>query len=884
MRIHLFEIQTQGIPRTHAFYWLLNKKKSFFQFAFLFLVFSAPILAQKPEFDEVLVTLKVKDIGQTELSTLIDENKEVYLSVPQVFNYLKIKNNYNDNYSTIEGFFINQNNLFRIDKNTQTIQYKGKETVLEKGDLVSTTANLFLKAHYFNSIFELENTFYFRNLFIYMSSKIELPAIREARLKLMRDNIDKIKERFIADTIFTRDKPLFHFGTADWSINTTEQTNGTGYQRVRLNLGGMLAGGDFISSLNYSSNRSFLLKNQYYRWRYVNNDNKYISEISLGKIAIQSTAPPLNPVVGVRITNVPIHAKKYFGSYTLSDYTNPEWTVELYINSVLVDYKKADANGFFSFDVPLMYGRTQVSVRYFGPWGEEEVSGKQFVIPFYFLPKNKLEYSLSSGIIEDGEKNIFTNAKINYGLSNFITLEGGLEYVSSIEKNKIIPYFGTSIRLTNQLFLSGGYYSKVKYTGNLNFSSSKNVRMNLDYTKYKKGQKTVRTGYSEVRKASISTPIRTSNVSGFSRFTFQQNISPTRVTNILELLFSRRIYKMNFNFTTNSCFMNKETLFIFSNLSTSLRLPKGVVLIPNIRYEYSPLGITNLKVELKKKVFKKGFLRASMNLDLKNKMSSFQIGFQYNFKFSNMSLSNNFQKNKSTFSQSTSGSLIYEPGSDFVEFSNRKSVGRGSLKFIPFLDTNENGKRDPNEAPVIGLEILMNGGKKHLNKKEGTTIITGLEPYVEKYITLNTDNINNIAWRLKNKTLNIILNPNQLRTIEVPFSVMGEVAGMVQLNKNGELIGVSGLKVNIYKNDTVFITSVLSKSEGYFVYLGLSSGQYSARIDALQLQKLKLRTESKNTHFIIDNGKYGDIVDNLEFELYKEDAEKIPANNIIKEN
>jgi hypothetical protein len=34
--------------------------------------------------------------------------------------------------------------------------------------------------------------------------------------------------------------------------------------------------------------------------------------------------------------------------------------VELYVNNILVDYKRADASGFFTFEIPLIYGTTNV--------------------------------------------------------------------------------------------------------------------------------------------------------------------------------------------------------------------------------------------------------------------------------------------------------------------------------------------------------------------------------------------------------------------------------------------------------------------------------------------------------------------------------------------
>jgi hypothetical protein len=846
--------------------WISNKV----HFFSLLLGLSVSSFAQKPQYDEVLITLKVKYAGTIELTTLINENQEVYLSIPELLDFLKIKNEIADDHSNIHGFFINQNNIFHINETIHVIKYKGQDIALLADDLVRTPTNLFLRASYFASIFGLENSFSFRDLSVSMSSTLELPAVREARLQLMRDNINTLKYGFTADTTFSRDKPLFHFAAADWAVNTIQRSNGINQQQLRLGLGGMLAGGEFTSAFNYGNNQPVSLRNQFYRWRYVDNDNKYVTQISAGKIAALLTATILNPIIGVQFTNATTTAKRSFGTYVLSDYTKPDWTVELYINNILVDYAKADANGFFSFTVPLLYGKTDISVRYYGPWGEEELSTKQFMIPFYFLPKHRLEYNLSSGIIEDGQTSFFANAKANYGLSDYITLEGGVEYVSSIEKNKVIPYFGTSIRLANQLFVSGAYFSKVKYMGNLNYSTPNNMRLNLDYTKYDKDQDAVRFSYSELRKASLNIPIRTSHFSGVSRFSLQQTVFATSSFMQSELALSGRLYNFNFNLTTNSFFTDTTKPFVFSNLSSSFRLPKGFSLTPNIRYDYNRAEITTVQAQLRKRVFNKGSLQASFNHDFRSKNTSVQLGFQYNLQYANAGVSSNIDNNGVSFTQSASGSLIYEPNADFVAFNNSTSIGRASVKFIPYLDINGNGKRDFGEQPVKGLEVALNGGQKILDQSEGTTIISGLEPYVKNFVTFDTSKVNNIAWRLENKTLNITLNPNQLRTVEIPISVVGEVAGMVQRSEEGQLTGIAGLKINIYKNDTDFAASVLSEFDGYFSYLGLTSGYYSAKVDSVQLQKLHFRTETKNTDFIIDNGNDGAYVDNLEFILYQE--------------
>ena len=69
-----------------------------------------------PEYDEVLITLNVKGMGNSEIPTLIHNNKEIYLSIIDIFNFLKIKCHPTDGLDSISGFLINQNDNYLVDR------------------------------------------------------------------------------------------------------------------------------------------------------------------------------------------------------------------------------------------------------------------------------------------------------------------------------------------------------------------------------------------------------------------------------------------------------------------------------------------------------------------------------------------------------------------------------------------------------------------------------------------------------------------------------------------------------------------------------------------------------------------------------------------------
>ena len=375
--------------------------------ALLYILIPSVNLFGQNEYDEISVFLEVRGVGAGDIPAVI-KGEELFLPVTDLFDFMKIKNVPSQKLESITGFFINPDATYTISRTENQIRYQDKIYHLEPGDLIATESNLYLKSSYFGKVFGLDCAFSFRSLSVIITSKLELPLIREMRQEEMRKNLTRLKGGVVADTTIGRSNHLFKFGMADWSVNAMEEVNGKSETSLNLALGAMIAGGEANASLYYNSKNPFSEKQQYYLWRYVNNDFKPLRQIMAGKIATNAISSIYNPVIGVQFTNTPTTYRRSFGTYTLSDKTDPGWIVELYVNNVLVDYVKADASGFFTFQVPLVYGNSIVKIKFFGPWGEERTHEQNINIPFNFLPKNTLEYTVSAGIVEDSlAKQIF---------------------------------------------------------------------------------------------------------------------------------------------------------------------------------------------------------------------------------------------------------------------------------------------------------------------------------------------------------------------------------------------------------------------------------------------------------------------------------------------
>ena len=844
-----------------------------------FLNTSATSAQDLPEYDEISIFLEVPHIGGTEIDAVI-RDEELYLPVTELFDFLKIRNTPASGHESVSGFFINPEATYLIDRSANEIVYQGKNIKLDPGDLIRTESNLYLRSEYYGHVFGLDCVFNFRNLSVTINSKLELPYIREMKLEEVRRNLTRLKGEMRADTNIGRTHPLFRFGMADWSAIATEEIGGKAETRLNLAMGAMIAGGEATASLYYNSLNPFREKQQQYLWRYVNNDFNALRQIMAGKIATHATSSLYNPVIGVQFTNTPTTFRRSFGTYTLSDRTEPGWIVELYVNNVLVDYVKADASGFFKFEVPLVYGNSMVKLKFFGPWGEERTREQNISIPFNFLPPKIMEYTLSAGIVEDSLWSRFSRASLNYGATRNITLGGGVEYLSSLPSNQFMPFTNISLRITNKLLLTGDYTHGVRAKGTITYRLPSNLQFDLNYTWYKKDQKAIFYNYREERKATVSMPLKIGNLSSYQRLSVFQIILPETEYITGEWMFSGSVSGISTNLSTYGMFAGDADPVLYSNLSLAFRLPGGFILMPQSQFGYNPGEFISAKVRLEKYLFDHAHLYLSYEQNFRNDLKLAELGFRYDFSFAQTGFSVRQADKTTSLVQYARGSLISDRKSGYLGTDNRTNVGRGGISIVPYLDLNSNRKKDPGEPKAYGLNLRTNSGRVEKSDKDSTIHILGLEAYTDCYIELDANSFENISWRLEKKSIRVTVDPNILKLIEIPVIVAGEANGNVELDQNGVRNGIGRIIVSFFTSTGNLAGKVLTEEDGYFSFFGLSPGGYFVRIDSSQLRKLSMEADPDSLWFDVAGGTDGDIIDGLDFILRKKVQDSIQIVNV----
>jgi len=786
------------------------------------------------------VTINFDKIGHKGFNALYKEPSNFYLPIDDLFDYLKIYRNVSSDGQTIKGYLLLEKNTFEIAYAQMQINYLEKKYPIASGEMILDMGTLYIKKEALERVFGFKIKFDFRSLSADFIADFELPLARFMRLEKARENVKKRQDIIEYDSIMPRNYHWYKPGMLDWSIASNQSKDYMGETRLGIAAGAEILGGETNVWLNYSDKYGFNKNQQQYYWRWVNNNSVFAKQVQIGRIYNSTIATLLAPVDGFIVTNAPSTVRKALGNYMLSDHTEPDWIVELYINNVLMNFTRADASGFYSFKVPIVYGTSKITLRFYGPNGEVRSEEKTYNMPYNLLPIGEFEYRISGGTLLDSIKSKYGRAEANIGLTNWLTVGGGAEYLSTIVNNPGIPFMNFTFQPVAKLIFTGEYAYKVRTKAHLNYSFVNSSVMELNYAKYNQEQKAVIYNYLEEKDISLSTPIRFKRISGFAKTTIREFNYPNFNFYSGEVIFSGYYLNYNINLSNYFNWTDMGSKNVYSNLALGAKLGKGLTIRPSVQFNYTTQTLISLKVEAEKQVFGKGYLSLGYENNLLVNYSSINLSFRYDFSFMSSYLSTYFSNKQIQTSESAKGSFAFGSGNGYVHKDSHEAVGRSGISIEPFIDLNFNGVRDPGEPLAPKLAVKCTGGKVIYLKNDSIVRIIGLDPFVDYSITLSEVNFDNIAWRIAKHTLKVTSDPNQFKRISVAVQAMTEITSMI-LDKDGK--GKGRILVNILDENDKVVAKVITESDGYFSYMGLRPGKYRVEVDKKQLEYLKEYSE-----------------------------------------
>jgi len=817
-------------------------------------------------YDEINVLVIIEGYGNFFSDVIYTDHDLLFINIEDLFKTIKIPCIVGQKGDSIGGFIDNESHAYNINYNSKQIIVGGK-TIHAKRGLIKESGSVFMESSLFVEVFGITLTFNYRSLTVILKSNFELPVIKEARLEKQRNNLAKLKGEFKADTNLHRDYHLFKAGNFDWTGVSTQIWKGLTENHLTIGAGAELLFGEATASINYDSQLKLDNRELHYLWHWVDNDNPVIKQAQVGTIQLQTISLINTQTIGVNFKNSPTTVRKAKGYYPIHDYTEPNWTVELYLNDVLMDFTRADAAGLYDFKVPIVYGTTTLKLKFYGPMGEERTEERTLFFPFTIMPVKEFEYNLSAGILQDSLSSRFGQAGVNYGVTRFLTAGAGVEYLSSITTGAFIPYAKVTIHPFSRLLVNGEYDHGVETKGVLNYYFLKDAFLEIDYAKYFPGQLAIPYRSLEERKAKLSLPWKIKKIGGSVKLDYSQLVYKVFNYNQANIALSLYFQRFNVSSSTQISWADKQTPYSTSDLSLMYRMKYGYNIRLSGQYNVNSEAWNSFKTEFEKRI-SKAYISVSYERNILYRGNSVNLNFRYELPFARTNFSGSYNTGIVSTSEGAQGSLQFGSGNKYINASNNLSVGKGGIALYPFLDLNNNGIFDPGEPMVKITSVRVMGSNVIFREKDSIVRIPELNGFIKYIVEFSDEDLPNIAWRYKKKVYSVLVDPDQFKRVDIPIIIVGEMRGMAYTNKDSTLKGTGRILVKIYKKNTdKIVAEALSESDGYIDYMGLEPGDYVVRVDSTQLINLNSSVEPLQREFTIKAIEDGDIVEGIDFVL-----------------
>ncbi|MDX1636692.1 MAG: hypothetical protein R3281_01900, partial [Balneolaceae bacterium] len=505
------------------------------------------------EATEVYLTFRYRGIVSVYVTSYYRDN-QFYLPVSELFNVLQIQHEIDQGALTVSGTYLGETE-YVIDFKNQVARAGETEISLQAEDFIIPGIDYFMRPAIFEQLFGLTFTTNFNNLTLDLETEDRMPVVAAYEREQQRKRLDRdqpLYERTFYPLRYDREYGAVDGAFLDYNLSAI-YSSGTPLFTFSNAIGAEVLAGDVQGSIfgAFSEQQSSITTNNL-RWRYVQRNSDLFSSATVGQTNTEGFGR--RSIRGVKISNKPVEPRRLFDRYVIDGNTTPQSEVELYLNNSLVDFQEADQSGNYRFVVPLTYGSTNYSVRIFTPSGQAIERDQRIQIPFDYIPKGEIDYTVSAGELENPvlgftEGGYMADATISAGLSNWLTAQASTEYLTKFHGS--LPSFtGTlNARLFSNYLVSANINSENFYRLTSSVVYPGGASWNVAYDYNPGDSRLYNVGGSEHQaRVNLFTPFRIGSVPLNLRLStnYQQNTASSLVRYRAD--FNTRLGRLNIRF------------------------------------------------------------------------------------------------------------------------------------------------------------------------------------------------------------------------------------------------------------------------------------------------------------------------------------------------
>jgi hypothetical protein len=854
-------------------------------------------LVERPESQAIVVNLVID-------GTSIGENMIVYrdrdrLMVPLngVMTALELQIAADPERGTASGYFINESRRFDLDLATGKAHFAGRELTLTPGQAERQLTDIYVDGALLTTWFGIRFHLSMEDLSVTVSSVELLPVQERLDRERRRSGVRRPGqpgEYNIAEPPFRwLDWPFvdtdIEFSTArdqggqmtqqgQYTSTATGQLSGLDYE--------IDANGAFLGPDNESSLRATLGRRD--------PRGGLLGPLDAKEALVGDVSSPTLPLVsdsfagrGATLSTFPLHRLSDLQRVTLRGDLAVGWQVELYRGADLIDFQTSGSDGRYEFiNVPTIPGLNAFKLVFYGPEGQRREENRPIFVDAATVDAgqtgfrvlfNQQNTDLLGGhppnqpvvtpftrfdLLARNPQDVATQvnnganrfiAEVEHGLTDTLSLNGTLSSIPA--GSRTIEYAQTGLRSSSfgaltslnlatssdgGIAYGAGAQSQfgttswlLDYDGYQNFVSQRSFDIVINQPlasqstarlygvlpNFFLGQIPYDVGaiYGVARNGETHLELneRVSNYIG--RFTVgaetQAHIASGLQTQTVE------IFRVGTQF--GKVGLRGEALYDVTPTAefSAAQVISDFAVKPTLNLR---LGITEIETKPQETQFilgvasplKNALLGADLNIGTR---SDFSVLFKISFSFG------------------------MEPRHDSPIFRGESFARTGGVSPVAFLDRNGDGVFGPGDVPLPNVRFRGESSMfKGQTDKDGTTLITGLDPYQETPIKLDVESLDDPYWKPAEQKIAVLPRPGSVVRLDFPVYETGAIDGTVEVERAGQRVALPGIRLQAFDSNGKVAAQTLSGYDGSFFLEGVRLGRYVLRVDADQLTKLHL--------------------------------------------
>lgn len=575
-----------------------------------------------------------------------------------------------------------------------------------------------------------------------------------------------------------------------------------------------------------------------------------------------SLVTPATLGTGVYVSNAPPTRAAAFDRIVLAGELPDGWDVELYRNDVLIDYRRADGSGKYTFDdVVLYYGDNELRLVFYGPRGEEFVEEHSYPVSELLIPEGEAYYELSGGADAHGRQRAI--GRYGRALGGNVSADVGVALVPVGEDEATFASVGVQA-LGSSSFVQVQAAADGEGGRALNFDwrtrwrnthiaasqlflsdfESATFRPRLDplvarTTVSLHGALRSRSG---ARRPTGLDVVYSATESGREGWQATHRIGAfvggVGVTNWLTWTGGDR--------TTSSDVQGRSLggRFVLNRRrgGSAVAYEVGYGLYPEARVETLAFNVEH-SLPLGAR------LRVGLGHSLLTSDVQFTAGVQQDIAGVTFGVHAGYDaRGEYRFGVSAATGAVRKPAPSSEKAARfvpaPQGVARGgSAAVTVFLDDNGNGVFDAGERPLEGVPVLVDGiAHGTRTGPDGTALLTGLPVHEDIAFAIGEVDLPDIFWSASGDGVAAVLRPGHVAEIQLPVVVRGEVFGTTYLDDGDgtDPVAVSGVELRLIDEEGNAVAETVSGYDGFYLFDDVLPGHYVVALHPDQGDRLGL--------------------------------------------